>query len=40
MVQVLISAQDFEPFGGAALGPPGRALKNSEAKAIWADAPF
>jgi hypothetical protein len=34
MVQVLKSAQDFELFGGTALAPSGRALKNSKAKAI------
>jgi hypothetical protein len=35
MVQVLKSARDFELFGGTALAPSGRALKNSEAKAIF-----
>jgi hypothetical protein len=34
MVQVLKSAQDFEPFAGTALAPSGRALQNSKAKAI------
>jgi hypothetical protein len=34
MVQVLKSARDFELFGGTALAPSGRALKNSKAKAI------
>jgi hypothetical protein len=34
MVQVLNSAQDFELFGGRALAPSGRALKNSKARAI------
>jgi hypothetical protein len=33
-VQGLKSAQDFELFGGTALAPSGRALKNSKAKAI------
>jgi hypothetical protein len=40
MVQVLKSAQDFELFGGTALAPSGRALKNSKAKAILGGPPF
>jgi hypothetical protein len=34
MVQVLKSAQDFELFGGTALAPSGRVLKNLKAKAV------
>jgi hypothetical protein len=34
MVRELKGAQDFELFGGTALAPSGRALKNSKATAI------